>query len=175
MKKKQFMSKLAALTMAAAMGVTALPATTVFAQTVSIEQSDTLATNVAVTKNGEAQDTTDHNSDAYKILDAVKGVTAPATAGKNNWISAFQATVESLITGKTFQVTDTTFNATTDTTGSVTLTDSDNAVWVITFTTIGKLADSANAKDQALAVALEISLQGRHSIHMTKRQLHLRL
>ena len=41
MKKKQFMSKLAALTMAAAMGITALPATAVFAQTTSIEASDT--------------------------------------------------------------------------------------------------------------------------------------
>ena len=161
MKKKQFMSKLAALTMAAAMGVTALPATTVFAQTVSIEQSDTLATNVAVTKNGEAQDTTDTNSDAYKILNAVKSVEAPATDGKNNWISAFQATVESLITGKTFQVTDTTFNAKADTTGSVTLTDSDNAVWVITFTTIGKLADSADTTDQALAVALDNFFAGK--------------
>ena len=162
MKKKQFMSKLAALTMAAAMGVTALPATTVFAQTVSIEQSDALAANGAVTKNGEAQDTTDNNSDAYKILAAVEGVTAPVNDGKNNWISAFQAQVESTpITGKTFQVTDTTFNAQTDKTGSVTLTDSDNAVWVITFTTIGKLADSADDKDQALAVALDNFFAGK--------------
>jgi hypothetical protein len=39
MKKKQFMSKLAALTMAAAMGLTAVPATAVFAQTVSVDAS----------------------------------------------------------------------------------------------------------------------------------------
>ncbi len=41
MKKKQFMSKLAALTMAAAMGITALPATAVFAADTSVEASDT--------------------------------------------------------------------------------------------------------------------------------------
>ena len=41
MKKKQFMSKLAALTMAAAMGITALPATAVFAaEVVSVDPSD---------------------------------------------------------------------------------------------------------------------------------------
>ena len=40
MKKKQFMSKLAALTMAAAMGLTAVPATTVFAQTVAVDESN---------------------------------------------------------------------------------------------------------------------------------------
>ena len=51
MKKKQFMSKLAALTMAAAMGVTALPATAVFAQTIQTEASDvavSTTTNVTV-------------------------------------------------------------------------------------------------------------------------------
>ena len=43
MKKKQFMSKLAALTMAAAMGLTVAPST-VFAQTVAVDASDASAT-----------------------------------------------------------------------------------------------------------------------------------
>ena len=53
MKKKQFMSKLAALTMAAAMGLTAVPATAVFAAETSVEASDTVISDtkyVAVVK-----------------------------------------------------------------------------------------------------------------------------
>ena len=58
MKKKQFMSKLAALTMAAAMGITALPATAVFAaDVVSVEPSNGTVTSPYV-KNG---DTTSDN------------------------------------------------------------------------------------------------------------------
>ena len=73
MKKKQFMSKLAALTMAAAMGITALPATTVFAaQTVAVDQSEAAvaAKTFKLTANGtEVTDTTDS---VYTTLKAVQ-------------------------------------------------------------------------------------------------------
>ena len=73
MKKKQFMSKLAALTMAAAMGITALPATAVFAQTTSTEASDTkLASSdyitVKKTFNGTDADADVWAANSSKIL-----------------------------------------------------------------------------------------------------------
>lgn len=87
MKKKQFMSKLAALTMAAAMGLTVLPATTVFAQTTTIEASDTkikAADQVTVTRSyvSSAQATSDDLSDSIKtLLAAHTKVTNAGTSG----------------------------------------------------------------------------------------------
>ena len=70
MKKKQFMSKLAALTMAAAMGITTLPATAVFAaDVVSVDASD------AKTVTSPEVSVNDTTSDAYQIKTDLEGAT----------------------------------------------------------------------------------------------------
>ena len=70
MKKKQFMSKLAALTMAAAMGITTLPATAVFAaDVVSVDASD------AKTVTSPEVSVNDITSDAYQIKTDLEGAT----------------------------------------------------------------------------------------------------
>ena len=74
MKKKQFMSKLAALTMAAAMGLTAAPST-VFAQTVTVDASDASAT----VTNGDGTATARKDDIAKELKTEAAGLTVDAT------------------------------------------------------------------------------------------------
>ena len=73
MKKKQFMSKLAALTMAAAMGLTAAPST-VFAQTVAVDASDASAT----VTNGDGTATARKDDIAKELKTEAAGLTVTA-------------------------------------------------------------------------------------------------
>jgi len=74
MKKKQFMSKLAALTMAAAMGITALPATAVFAAETQTEASDAqLEDDSQVTVTVSNVNGDDDTADAIKSVVASYG------------------------------------------------------------------------------------------------------
>ena len=73
MKKKQFMSKLAALTMAAAMGLTVAPST-VFAQTVAVDASDASAT----VTNGDGTATARKDDIAKELKTEAAGLTVIA-------------------------------------------------------------------------------------------------
>ena len=103
MKKKQFMSKLAALTMAAAMGLTAVPST-VFAQTVSIEQSDATTgqtaakdqISVTVTATGAQDD--DATKEALVKLLTGQNLFDSSTPGTLNTAAQTKAQLESLLT-----------------------------------------------------------------------------
>ena len=173
MKKKQFMSKLAALTMAAAMGLTAVP-TTVFAQTVAVEQSDAAVTVAMLTlKQGDTKidtNATDASQKAlYDALAASAGKTDSGEIGALNngnastWTAdLIKAAVEGAApTGQTITVTNVTGATVNSASATVTFDYSDSKTYTLTIDIVStkdltELSEtSATTAGQDLADAID--------------------
>ena len=166
MKKKQFMSKLAALTMAAAMGLTAVPATAVFAAETSVEASYDIAAKAqgSVTKNGTVL--ADDDAEAVALLAFVSG-----KAGSGITTDAANADTTNLkgtgkpFAGKTLHVDDVKMNQ-DGATGTIQISvEGSDDVYVITVTTetaISKAdSDIADALDAFFAGDTFATYNGR--------------
>ena len=156
MKKKQFMSKLAALTMAAAMGITALPATAVFAagQSVTVDASDAIvAANIAITENGTAV-----NLNRDTVAKAIATKLQKGTVDTTNWTVDKLNTVLAGTVGSAPNTTTVTVTAATltGTTGTATIVAGNGKTYEVTASAVAALkagditstdATSKDAKD----------------------------
>jgi hypothetical protein len=173
MKKKQFMSKLAALTMAAAMGLTVAPST-VFAQTVAVEQSEAAVTEAMLTlKQGDTKiDTNTTDAGQKALYDALaasakskedKKIGALDNADATKWTEALikKAVEGAAPNGQTITVTNVT-GATVNSAGAtVTFDYSDSKTYTLTIDIVStkdltELSEtSATTAGQDLADAID--------------------
>ena len=156
MKKKQFMSKLAALTMAAAMGLTAVPATTVFAQTVAVDESNITingATTISsYTVDGEASSDLASTDVRKTIGDKINGAILTSDDTTDKAKATLQAAVDQLtasgqaLANHTITVVSTTLtNANGN--GNVVVDYDDGSQYTYTFTVLSAVDNTANEKD----------------------------